>query len=209
MELKDKLRKLREELNFKQIDIAKKLNIPRTTYNNYETGFRTPDYELLKKIAELYDVSTDYLLGKSNIKNQIKENFNTNNFIKLPIIKVIKAGEPLLTIKNIIGYDYIPIKSNNNENCFFLKIIDDSMNLSRILEGDLVLVIKQEKIENGEIAVILVDKENATIKRYYKADNIITLMPNSSNPEHKPRVIDSKITNIKVIGKVIRAIINF
>lgn len=60
---KERLTKLRKNTKLTQGELAKKLGIPRTTYSNYENGNRQPDYETLLKIAEFFDVSTDYLIG--------------------------------------------------------------------------------------------------------------------------------------------------
>jgi transcriptional regulator with XRE-family HTH domain len=69
----DRLRKLREERDLKQKEIATKLNIGITTYNNYEKGVREPDFEVLKKFAKFFNVTTDYLL---EITNNPNENIN-------------------------------------------------------------------------------------------------------------------------------------
>lgn len=77
------------------------------------------------------------------------------------------------------------------------------MPLSHIVEGQLILIRRQEEVENGEIDLVLVDGEDITIKKFYRNDSIVTLMPNSSNPEYQPRVIDIKKEVVKVIGKVV------
>lgn len=64
--LADRLKKLREDKKLRQIDMAKKLGVARTTYAMYEQGNRQPDYETLQKLADLFDVSIDYLLGRVN-----------------------------------------------------------------------------------------------------------------------------------------------
>ena len=69
MDLKDRLRALREETGLKQKDFAKKMNIANTTYNNYETGTREPDKETLKRFAAFFGCTIDYLLGYSDIRN--------------------------------------------------------------------------------------------------------------------------------------------
>ena len=68
MEFKDRLRSLRKENDLLQKDVAEKLKIARTTYNGYETGAREPDFTTLKKLANLFDCSIDYIIGVSNIK---------------------------------------------------------------------------------------------------------------------------------------------
>jgi len=72
-----RLRNLRKEKGLKQLDIANILNIQRTTYVKYETSDIQPPNDILVKIAEIFDVSTDYLLGSSNHPfpaNKIKQN---------------------------------------------------------------------------------------------------------------------------------------
>ncbi|WP_286315402.1 helix-turn-helix domain-containing protein [Romboutsia ilealis] len=64
-----RLRNERELLGLKQKEFAEKLNIPPNTYNGYETGKRTPSLDVLKQIAEALNVSTDYLLGKTDNRN--------------------------------------------------------------------------------------------------------------------------------------------
>jgi transcriptional regulator with XRE-family HTH domain len=73
MELKDRLNQLRNEKKWTQEEMSNKVGIARTTYAMYEQGKRNPDYETLKKIADLFDVSTDYLLGRTDIRNPEKK----------------------------------------------------------------------------------------------------------------------------------------
>ena len=64
----ERLKQLRTEMNWNQDVVAKSLGISRASLINYESGIRIPDIELLYKIADVFQVSTDYLLGKSNLK---------------------------------------------------------------------------------------------------------------------------------------------
>jgi transcriptional regulator with XRE-family HTH domain len=72
MDLGKRLRELRLEKGLNQIDVANILGIERSTYGKYETGDSSPDYEKLLKLADFYNVSTDYILGKTNIKDPIE-----------------------------------------------------------------------------------------------------------------------------------------
>ncbi|NLL82187.1 MAG: helix-turn-helix transcriptional regulator [Tissierellia bacterium] len=67
--ISERLKSLREERNFLQKDVAKYLNISTSAYGYYEQGKRNPDTETINKIADLYQVSTDYLLGRTNNRN--------------------------------------------------------------------------------------------------------------------------------------------
>lgn len=78
------------------------------------------------------------------------------------------------------------------------------MNAVRIQEGDLIIVRQQDEVENGEIAVVLVGDDEATVKRFYATDSTITLMPQSTNPIHQPQIYDLQKTTIKVLGKVVK-----
>lgn len=92
--LSDKLKKLRENMGLDQKDVAEKLNIQQGSYSNYERGKRTPDIETLKKIADFYNVSADFLLGKSNE--------NESNIIKLERELTIEQKELLESICKLI-----------------------------------------------------------------------------------------------------------
>lgn len=125
-------------------------------------------------------------------------------FIKIPILSEINAEQPLLTHQNIIGHEYISKidAPNNNGQYFFLKIKDDSMAGSRILEGDLVLVKQQTDVDDGDIAVVVFDNDTASLKRVYKTDSSIVLQPD--NPKYKPLVFEKNKSNIKILGKALR-----
>lgn len=77
--LSDRLKKLRNEKNLLQKEIAKKLKITTSAYGFYEQGKRTPDTETLNKIAEFYNVSIDYLLGRTNIRDSADKITNSLN----------------------------------------------------------------------------------------------------------------------------------
>jgi 4-hydroxy-3-methylbut-2-enyl diphosphate reductase IspH len=75
-------------------------------------------------------------------------------------------------------------------------------------EGDTVIVREQPEVENGEVAVVLVDGENATVKKFYKTDNMVTLVPDSNNKDYQPKFIDITKETVKVLGKVVKVIIS-
>ena len=78
------------------------------------------------------------------------------------------------------------------------------MNAARIEDGDLIIVRRQEEVENGELAVVMVNNEDATVKRFYSVNSTVTLMPQSTNPKHQPQIYDLKKTKIRVLGRVVK-----
>ena len=78
------------------------------------------------------------------------------------------------------------------------------MNAARINDGDLLIVKKQEAVDNGDIAIVSVDGESATVKRFFRTDHTVTLMPQSFNPVHQMQVYDLRNTDIRIIGKVVK-----
>ncbi len=79
-----KLKELRKKNSISQIEIAKYLNIPRSTYSNYENGYAQPDNQMLVKIADYFNVTTDYLLGRTEIKNPYNYNISDDYLVAEP-----------------------------------------------------------------------------------------------------------------------------
>ena len=103
------LKMLRNNRNISAVKFSEDLNIHRGSLSNWETGRRTPDSEMLLKIANYFNVSVDYLLGNdvnnaddTKISNLIK--IDNNKMVKIPVLGVIKAGIPMLAEENIIDF---------------------------------------------------------------------------------------------------------
>ena len=124
------------------------------------------------------------------------------NYQRIPILGRISAGLPLYAEQNIEGYTFTDL--NGGAEYFALRVSGDSMNAAGINDGYLIIVRRQDEVENGEVAVVMVDGEDATVKRFYATDSMATLMPQSTNPIHQPQVYDLRKTRIKVLGKVVK-----
>lgn len=191
--------------------LADKINVSRSYVGDIESGRTYPTFVVLKSIAEACNVPLSFFTEGDNMIKDIEDKdpeYGISHLMAIPILGIIQAGEPILACQNIIGYEYLPEEITPHGTYFGLKVIGDSMNNSRIYDGDVVIVRCQEEVENGEIAVVLVNGENATVKKFFQSDSIITLMPDSSNKNHQPQFIDPMKTDIKILGKVIKVIIN-
>lgn len=206
----ERLKKLREEKKLTQVELGNVFNISHATINRYEKNLRQPDTNLLKQLSEFFHVTTDYLLNNSDVRNNdmLNSAYIPKKTTDLPILGVVRAGEPLFAEQNILGYSSIDASLVPSGECFYLRVKGDSMNLSNIVDGQLVMIRRQEEVENGQIALVLVNGEDATIKKFYRTDTIVTLMPHSSNPEHQPRIVNLKNDPVKIIGKVVGTFIS-
>lgn len=192
--LGNRIKALREELGLKQEELANKMSVSPSSIGMYETNKREPNNELILKLAQFFNVSTDYLLGKIDTRN--------NNIVKIPILGTVKAGYDWLAEENIV--DYITLKENipNVGEYYALRITGDSM-LPLLAEGDLVIVHDQDDVESGQTAVILINGEEATVKKVVKTNEGIEL--HAMNPYYPVRKFtfeDMQKIPVKIIGRV-------
>ena len=196
MEFKDRLIKLRKELNLTQEELAQKIGYTRTAISAWEIGRNEPSNADTIKLAKYFGVSTDYLLGKSDNRN------SDIPVSKIPILGTVKAGYDWLAEENIV--DYITLKENipNVGEYYALRITGDSM-LPLLAEGDLVIVHDQDDVESGQTAVVLINGEEATVKKVVKTNEGIELHAmNPYYPVKKFTFEDMQKIPVKIIGRV-------
>ena len=144
---------------------------------------------ILKKENELYNPDR---VGKE----PSKAFFNKKEMVDVPIIGKITAGAPILAVENITDTFPIPLEFVGNSQSFMLMVKGESMIEAGILDGDFILVRRQNVAENGQIIVALIDEE-ATVKTFYKEKDYIRLQPENSTME--PIIVP----DCKILGKVI------
>lgn len=192
----NRIKELRIKKDLTQDDVAKAIDVTARAIGLYETNMRDIPLSKVIKLAEYFNVSIDYLLCK-DVTNTMLYN--------IPLYGSIPAGIPNWCEQCLEGY--LPIDPNlmniaNPEECFFLRINGESMNKT-IPNGSFALIRKQDSVENGDIAAILVDNDEATLKKFNQSNDIVVLNPDSTIETYKPIVIDIKKTNIKILGKYI------
>ena len=135
------------------------------------------------------------LKGGLEEKNSEKEVYTSKEMVNVPVVGKITAGAPILAVENITDTFPIPIDFVGNSESFMLTVRGESMIEAGILDGDYILVRKQNTAENGQIVVALIEDE-ATVKTFYKEKDHIRLQPENSSMS--PIIVD----DCKILGRV-------
>lgn len=185
--------------------LAKILGIKsKSTIYRYMNGEMSPKITTIKCLAEYFNVDATWLMGYDVPMDPIKSNDTSNK--KITILGTVKAGYNWLAEENVIGYitdrDTIKDYEKNINEYFALKVTGDSM-LPLLSDGDLVIVHDQDDVESGQTAIILINGEEATVKKVIKTNEGIELHAmNPYYPIKKFTFDDMKNIPIKIIGRV-------
>ena len=192
----ERLKKMRIEKNLTQTDIAKMIYISQPAYSKYEMGTASPNPETLKKLAEVLNVSVDYLIG-----NDVPP--ERPGYVRIPVLGRVAAGIPIDAIEEVIDWEDISVNEVGNGEYFGLQIKGQSME-PKISDGDVVIVRRQPDVDSGDIAVVLVNGNDATVKRIKKSPQGVTLIP--SNPAYEPMYYSNEEIEslpVTILGKVV------
>lgn len=196
----------RKELNLTQEYVAKIIGVSPSTIVRYESGeIANMKRDKILKYSQALQTTTDFIMNGPSQSKDVGSKYTPSH--RIPIMGYISAGLPLYAEEHIEGYTYTEL--NGGAEYFALRVKGDSMNAVRIYDGDLLIVRRQDTVENGEIAVVLVNGDDATVKRFHRDGNTITLIPCSSNPEHHPQIYNLHKTQVKILGRVVQNQISF
>ena len=190
-----RLKQLRKSSGKTQRDLAKLLYVTASSIGMYERDERTPSPDVLKKYADIFDVSLDYILGHSrNLKKG--EDYATIN-----VYGSIPAGIPIEAIEDITDTEDISFKDfDKNKTYIGLKVEGDSM-YPKYLEGDTIILELTPYCESGTDAAVYVNGYDVTLKTVIKNDNgTITLRP--INTSYPPKTYGKNDDPIKILGIV-------
>lgn len=121
----------------------------------------------------------------------------SKEMLNVPLVGRVTAGQPILATENIDDYFPVPLDFLGPGEFFMLDVRGDSMIGAGILDGDRVIVRKQDTAQDGEIVVALVGDEEATVKRLYRERDHVRLQP--ENPHMDPIVA----VDVRILGKVV------
>ncbi len=174
-----------------------------------------PSHEEIKKYLHLSSVSNIHqhiqaLISKGYIKKEKHQKRHLeisvyDNFVKIPLLGTIAAGEPIEAIEEKETIVVPKNKLPNSGNIYALRVRGDSMIDEKINNGDIVLIKEQNTAKNGEKVIALIDNREATLKTFYKEKNQIRLQPANKNMEP---IIIKKTQDFAIQGTLIDVIKN-
>lgn len=208
-DIKDRLTSALRIRNMTPKELSNKTNIPKSSISQYMSGYAKPKDERLYLMSQALNVDPTWLLGydveMENNETKAEPTETVDNIykldkIKLPFLGKVACGEPIFADED--RESYIMIGTDIGAD-FCLQCQGDSMINARIHDGDIVFVKKTDIVENGEIAVVIIDDE-ATLKRffYYREQNLVILKP--ENPKYQDIILTGEqLEQVKVIGRAV------
>lgn len=193
----EQLKILRKRRGLTQTQLAHEIGLSQQAVGKWEKGRSTPDQGILQFLADFFGVTVDYLLGRPEAS--LYPYRSTSAEYQIPIIGTVKAGYNALAFQEDCGTESAAVK--NPEEYFYLLVRGDSME-PRIVSGDLALVHQQPDVDSGDLAVVLVDGEEGTLKKVVKQNDMVILQP--FNPRYETLIFTGpEIKRLTVVGKVV------
>lgn len=195
-----RITKLRKERDLQQKEVAAAIGMNRIVLNRIELGKRPLRDDEAVALADFFHVTTDYLLKGVTAQPRDKKG------VRIPVLGRVVAGIPIEAVEEILDYEEITPELAATGEFFALQVKGDSM-LPKLEEGDVVIVKKQADVETGDIAIVLVNGDEATIKQVKKVNGGIMLY--GFNPDvYEPHFYSNQQIEelpVQILGKVIES----
>ena len=189
----------------KQTDLVERTKISKGSLSSYVSGRYAPKQNNIYLLAKALNVNVEWLMGADIPMTYFKEAGSSehNSAVRIPVLGRVAAGIPINAIEETIDWEEIPAEMVGSDEYFGLRIKGDSMS-PRIMDGDTVIVRRQDDADTGDIVIAIVNGDDGVCKKLRKTDSGIMLI--SLNPAYDPMVFDhSDIDTIPVniIGRVV------
>lgn len=198
------LRALRKARGLTLEEVASKIGTSKQTVQRYETGIISNiPRDKVEALASVYGTTPAVLMGWNDGVGEDLSSYNNISAVsvrKIPMLGSIACGKPIYTEEE---HESFVSADSTLDADFCLRACGDSMIGARIHDGDTVFIRKQDAVDNGQIAAVIINDE-ATLKRvyYYPDEGKLILSP--ENPKYPPLVyIKDELNSIKIIGKAV------
>lgn len=192
------VKNFKQQMNLRkktQSDISRDLNLPFTTISNWYHGVRYPRPDKMQMLADYFGIRMEDLISIPKQRNE---------GVKIPILGRVVAGIPITAVEEILGYEEISTQMAKCGEYFALQIKGRSME-PKMTEGDIVIVRHQDSVESGQIAIVLVNGDEATVKKVIFREGGIELVAFNSFV-YEPHFYTAKEVQelpVKIIGRVV------
>lgn len=198
------LYRLRKQKGLTQAELSEKLNLTRSAIGMYESGKMCPPVDKLQVFADFFGVDMNTLITGHAATLTDTELPPKPLRVTIPILCEIAAGQPIGCDDNVIGHEEISFEMAQRGQCFALRVKGDSM-LPHISDGDIVIFRATPYVNSGAVAIVKVNGDSATCKKFYLKDDGVLLK--AYNPDIYPdkfysskEVMELPVT---VVGEVI------
>ena len=201
--LYENIKTRREELGMTKVRLAELVGYDRSMITKIEQGKVDLTQSKISAIAKALQTTTMKLMGDEEGDDTPSNILPLPKTRKIPLLGTIACGEPILATENVA--EYVDMDTDIHAD-FALRCNGDSMINARIFDGDIVYIRKQNSVENGEIAAVLIDgvesESEATLKRFFRENDKIRL--SAENPMYADKqYYGEEMNQVRVIGKAV------
>lgn len=194
----ERIKDARKSAGLTQLELAKKTELSRSYIGDIEKDRYNPSVSTLQLIATATNTPLENLLPSSKTPS------STGRGVRIPVLGRVVAGIPLEAVEEILDYEEITPELATTGDFFALKIRGHSME-PRMLDGDVVIVRRQDDVDSGDVAIVLVNGNEATVKRIKKQEDGITLIATNTSV-YEPHFYSNKEIQslpVQILGKVV------
>lgn len=197
MGLAENIKRIRNQYGMSQADFGKIAGVSDKAVSTWENGSKEPRMGTIQKIADYFGIQKSDI-----IEDTIKNTGYIPVFRTAPVVGTVRCGQPMLAEENI--EEYRPIPYNDREKYIWLRARGDSMNAAGIADSDMLLVRVQSEVSDKQVAVVCVNGDEATVKRFHQQGDMVMLIPDSYNQDHQIQIYNLKDTPIHIVGRVVK-----
>lgn len=185
-------------------ELCEALGVKYTTLSDWVNGKTYPRIDKIELMADYFGIEKSDLVEDRPKLPPDAIPYVPSPTVSIPIVGVVNCGVPLLAEDNIEGYHETPVDDiTTGETYFWLRAKGDSMANIGIHEGDLLLIRQQNDVDSGDIAVVAIDGDDATLKRVIKKENAIVLQP--ENPAYEMRIfVGKEMEDVHIRGRLMK-----
>lgn len=208
------IKRYMEDKGISRKEFCKRLGLAYSTVTDWLNAEKYPRIDKIERMANFFGISKADLVEPhvaTPAPAQPSTQKVTRYTYRIPVVGRVAAGQPILAQEEIIDYEYIDERLHRGGDQYFGLIVKGSSMEPTIHDGDTIIVRVQETVENGQIAVVLVDGEDATVKEVKETEDGLTLIGHNVAiyaPHFYSREEVERLP-VRIIGRVIQSISKF